>query len=181
MYTHSQEARKRMSLARLGKPRSGSKEDWKWTEESKKKKSLAMMGNQRTKGKRWKVKDTSKLKGRTFSEEHRKKISLARIGEKHWNWKKDRFLIARRQERNNPEYKQWRMQVWLRDKFRCRITNQDCDGKVEAHHILGWQEYVELRYEVNNGITLCHAHHPRKRAEEKRLIPQFQELVSVSN
>ena len=32
----------------------------------------------------------------------------------------------------------------------------------------------------NNGITLCFAHHPRKRAEEKRLSPYFMELVSVS-
>ena len=33
---------------------------------------------------------------------------------------------------------------------------------------------------INNGITLCHAHHPRVRAEEKRLISKFQKLVSVS-
>ena len=38
----------------------------------------------------------------------------------------------------------------------------------------------KLRYEINNGITLYHAHHLRKRAEEKRLAPIFQELVSVS-
>ena len=28
-----------------------------------------------------------------------------------------------------------------------------------------------------NGITLCQAHHPRKRAEEKRLVPVLQRLV----
>ncbi len=50
-----------------------------------------------------------------------------------------------------------------------------------VHHILGFTAYPELRYEINNGITLCQAHHPLKRAEEKRLAPVFQELVSVSN
>lgn len=51
---------------------------------------------------------------------------------------------------------------------------------IEAHHILGWEEYPKLRYEVNNGITLCRAHHPRKRAEEKKLVPYFMGLIPVS-
>ena len=38
----------------------------------------------------------------------------------------------------------------------------------------------ELRYQVNNGITLCQAHHPLKRAEEKRLIPFFNGLLPIS-
>jgi NUMOD3 motif-containing protein len=53
-------------------------------------------------------------------------------------------------------------------------------GRLEAHHILNWREYPELRYDINNGITLCHAHHPRKRAEEKRMVSYFTELLSVS-
>lgn len=35
----------------------------------------------------------------------------------------------------------------------------------------------ETRYEINNGITLCHFHHPRKREKEKELSPFFQELI----
>lgn len=72
------------------------------------------------------------------------------------------------------------MNVYSRDGFKCRIDNESCGGRIEAHHILGWKDYPDLRYESKNGITLCHAHHPRKRAEEKRLAPVFQELVSVS-
>lgn len=52
--------------------------------------------------------------------------------------------------------------------------------KRTVHHILGFKEHPELRYDINNGITLCHFHHPRKKEEEKRLIPTFMELVSVS-
>lgn len=87
-------------------------------------------------------------------------------------WKKDN-------KRNDPAYQSWRMKVWKRDDFRCVIADDNCNGRIEAHHILSWKEYVELRYNVNNGITLCHAHHPKKRAEEKRLIPQFRGIVSV--
>lgn len=62
-----------------------------------------------------------------------------------------------------------------------RIYNIDCSGQIEAHHILGWKSYPELRYETNNGITLCHAHHPRKREDEAKLSPYFQKLVAETN
>lgn len=140
-------------------------------------------------------------KGKTTSEDTKEKMRLAHLGRKYhrkkpaWNkgiklpqisgenhylWIKDRSKLKIQNERNDPEYKQWRKKVWSRDKFKCRIGDDNCEGRIEAHHILSWSEHPELRYNPNNGITLCHAHHPRKRAEEKRLIPTFQELVSVS-
>jgi len=42
------------------------------------------------------------------------------------------------------------------------------------------RDYPELRYEVNNGITLCHFHHPRKINDEMKLSPYFQELIKVN-
>lgn len=101
-------------------------------------------------------------------------------GARNGRWIEDRSTLAQKQIRNDPAYKEWRREVWLRDNFACKIANPDCSGRIEAHHILGWAEYPELRYQSNNGITLCHAHHPFKKAEEKRLSPYFQSLVSVS-
>ena len=101
-------------------------------------------------------------------------------GDKNPSWKGGSEFWKKDNKRNDPAYQAWRMKVWMRDNFKCRIVNDDCEGRIEAHHILGWTKFVELRYEINNGITLCHAHHPRKRAEEKRLIPVFQGMVSVS-
>lgn len=105
-------------------------------------------------------------------------------GKNHYLWVEDRDKLQRynneSKDRRSSAYRDWRKNVWSRDKFKCRIDNLDCCGKIEAHHILSWREYPELRYKTNNGITLCHAHHPRIRAEEKRLIPTFQELVTVS-
>ena len=100
-------------------------------------------------------------------------------GEKSGRWIADRTKLAKRQERNDMAYKNWRKQVWLRDNFTCKIANPDCCGRIEAHHILGWTNYPELRYEVNNGITLCHFHHPRKRKDEMRLSPYFKNLVEL--
>jgi hypothetical protein len=60
------------------------------------------------------------------------------------------------------------------------VGNDDCDEVLEVHHILRWHTYPELRYKINNGITLCHSHHPRKMQEEKRLESELQALVSAS-
>lgn len=131
-------------------------------------------------GKKWTEETRMKmipiLTGRKWKEESKLKIK----GKNHYRYIKDRSKLAKKQNRNDSAYKEWRKQVWLRDNFKCKIANPDCKGKIEAHHILGWSEHPELRYEINNGITLCHAHHPRKRAEEKRLSPYFMGLVSVS-
>lgn len=138
----------------------------------------------------------SQLAEHARSEKHRKWLSLQKKGKTPWNkgikmpeisgensphWIKDRSKLAKKQERNDSSYREWRKKVWLRDNFTCKIANPNCNGRIEAHHILGWTEYPELRYQLNNGITLCHAHHPRRRAEEKRLSPYFMELVSVSS
>jgi hypothetical protein len=76
-----------------------------------------------------------------------------------------------------------RMAYWasMKGKFLCRIADVNCEGRLEAHHILPWRDYPELRYKVNNGITLCHAYHPRKRADEAKLSPFFQSLVAEMN
>lgn len=98
-------------------------------------------------------------------------------------YKVDRSSLQRyadsNKDRRSSAYRDWRKRVWLRDGYACKIANPDCDGRIEAHHILGWSQYPELRYEVNNGITLCHFHHPRKRNDEIRLSPYFKDLINV--
>lgn len=124
------------------------------------------------------------LTGFKHSPESIARMKLAKSLKHPSNYIEDRTKLKRFgndvKDRRSYAYADWRKQVWLRDGFKCKIANPDCSGRIEAHHILGWFEYPELRYQINNGITLCHAHHPRKRAEEKRLVPTFQELVSVS-
>ena len=95
------------------------------------------------------------------------------------HWIGDRSKLAKKQERNDSAYKEWRTKVCGRDNWKCKIADKNCDGKVVVHHILPWAKFPELRYELNNGITLCQFHHPRKRNDEMILSPYFQELVMV--
>ena len=106
---------------------------------------------------------------------------VMRRGEASPHWIKDRSKLKRYNDENKDRrssiYNAWRKSVWLRDNFKCKMSNPDCKGRLEAHHILGWKDYPELRYDINNGITLCHFHHPMKKKDEKRLSPYFMELV----
>jgi hypothetical protein len=110
----------------------------------------------------------------------KKRVSMC--GKNNPKWVKDRTKIKGRHERSfhDPEYKQWRKKVLERDNNTCRLLSSDCEGRLESHHIFSWKEFPELRYIINNGIALCHRHHPKGESDEKRMIPILQELLSVS-
>lgn len=136
-------------------------------------------------------------KGKEMSQQQKDKISLANKGKKltdfqksrfiqrgenHYLWKKDRSSLKDdSKDRKGQLHREWSKSVKNRDKWVCRIADVKCNGKLEAHHILGWKSHPELRYKINNGITLCHAHHPRKREDESKLSPYFQKLVAEMN
>lgn len=133
------------------------------TEETRRKMSVAHIGNK------------SNL-GRKLTEEHKLKVRLSLRGEKHWNWQggktKENHI-----RRNRIEYTEWRKAVFERDGYKCKIANSDCVHEVHAHHILRFSEYPEIRYDLNNGITLCKNHHPLKRSHEQELAPLFKSLI----
>jgi len=124
-------------------------------------------------------KPTLGMTGRKHSEETKKKMSEAHLGKKNGYWKQDRNKLVKNEKKHlDTKYKYWMLEVKNRDKWKCRIINSDCKGRLESHHILNWKDYPELRYEISNGITLCQAHHPRGRESEAKLSPYFQKLVA---
>jgi hypothetical protein len=63
-------------------------------------------------------------------------------------------------DRRNADYKDWRISVFKRDGFICQDCGyfNGCGDKrrdINAHHIVPWVDSKELRYEVDNGETLC--------------------------
>ena len=60
--------------------------------------------------------------------------------------------------RNSYEIRMWRKKVFSRDNFICQVCHQK-GGKLESHHIKAWSKFPQLRFVVDNGITLCEQCH----------------------
>lgn len=59
----------------------------------------------------------------------------------------------------DPIYKKWRKDIYSRDKYVCQWPNCNQRKFLNAHHILTWADNPGLRYNIDNGITLCKTHH----------------------
>ena len=59
-----------------------------------------------------------------------------------------------KQIRNSYEYTLWRTSVFERDDFTCVICNVR-GGRLQADHIKSFAYHPELRFDINNGRTLC--------------------------
>ncbi len=57
--------------------------------------------------------------------------------------------------RNLTLVNQWRRRVFARDNYVCQRCGYDKGHILKAHHIHLWSKFLELRYELSNGITLC--------------------------
>lgn len=73
-------------------------------------------------------------------------------GENNPNYNPNLTYEDRLRNRDLTENINWRNEVFRRDNFKCTI----CDNKeIEAHHLNGYTEFKESRFNINNGVTLC--------------------------
>jgi hypothetical protein len=96
-------------------------------------------------------------KGKKASEETRKKQRDSKLGirgEAHWNYRGYKNKNERKIAIAQDEYKQWRLAIFKRDEYTCQICNIK-GGTLQADHIVPWCINKELRYDINNGRTLC--------------------------
>ncbi len=91
--------------------------------------------------------------GKHHTEKTKRKMSETHKGEKHWNWRGG-ITEERNKERQILELKLWKKSVWERDFFICQKCYQ-LGGNLVAHHIFNWNDFLELRFAIDNGITLC--------------------------
>ena len=148
------------------------------TEESNKKRSLALKGRPSpNKG------HASPKKGLTaveyYGEEKAKMIAQSisdkLVGRIPWNQgiphtELTKAKIGAANEtsvaRQSARYRRWAKGVLTRDGYRCQhcgsYTHKFGDeDAMYAHHVKDWERHLELRFIIENGLTLCNSCHPR--------------------
>ncbi len=78
---------------------------------------------------------------------------------------------------NDPVYKDWRIKVYKRDKFCCQMPGCKAKKRLQAHHIRKWASASTLRFDIENGITLCYYCHKLVTGKEIHYESLFQHIV----
>lgn len=80
-------------------------------------------------------------------------------GSFHWNWKGG-ITGENIKQRNSAQYKKWRKSVFERDGYTCRKCGVKSKN-LQAHHIVRFCDNPKLRFDINNGLTLCKECHKK--------------------
>lgn len=142
----SDEIKKKLSVAHLGQksPMKGKTH----SKETRAKIALAGIGRKNT------------SKGKTRSEQVRikmRKPHLSNRGEKNHNWKGGITSINHKL-RTSPDMVAWRKACFERDNYMCQKTKIS-GGRLVVHHINNFADFPELRFAIDNGITLSDLAH----------------------
>lgn len=121
--------------------------------------------------------------GKKLSIETKFKISNATKGEKSHRWKGGITKINH-SIRDGIESRLWKKAVFIRDNWTCKKCKlRNGSGKrtyLQSHHIKNFSKYPELRFTINNGITLCkkcHREFHKKYGLRNNTIKQIKEFL----
>jgi hypothetical protein len=91
--------------------------------------------------------------GHKLSLESRLKIKKSKIGKKNPNWKGGISDINKK-IRTSMIYRQWQNIIFKRDNYKCCICGKKSKN-LNGHHLCGFSEFPELRFNPDNGVTIC--------------------------
>lgn len=80
------------------------------------------------------------------------------------HWYENNGIGETAKKRNNYTYRQWRKAVIERDG-KCKMCG--AVDNLHAHHIRPFSQYPESSFDIENGLTLCHACHRKVHKEMK--------------
>ncbi len=106
-----------------------------------------------------KMRKASSLRVPSEDELRRRSASMIgkNAGSRGWNWKGGLTPIYKT-IRQSVDFDIWRNAVFTRDNYTCQKTGVR-GGKLHPHHILNFSQYPELRFAIDNGITLSEKSH----------------------
>lgn len=90
-------------------------------------------------------------------------------------WYKEKGLPAPRKgkrkskSKHSMTAKEWITTVKTRDGFKCNKCGSK--NRIAAHHIEAWKDNESLRFDVDNGITLCCSCHAKEEGFQKGQVP----------
>ena len=94
-----------------------------------------------------------------------KKVFNSLPGDKNPNWKGG-ITHPNKLLRNSDSFKKWRLSVFHRDNWTCRKcgkrSKQNEYLRIEAHHVKPFAIFPELRFSIDNGLTLCKKCHDKE-------------------
>ena len=93
-------------------------------------------------------------KARYRADKLRGKLIPELSGKNHWNWKGG-ITDERTRVWHSKEYQEWRKEVYEKDNYTCQKCGDSSGNNLIPHHIESFADFPKLRFEINNGITLC--------------------------
>lgn len=89
-------------------------------------------------------------------------VTASQIYRKRAKWAKDDYYNSDKYAKyRTPEYIAWRTACLKRDNYKCVVCGRGRPAPLQVDHILPWSVNVEMRFEVDNGQTLCIPCHKR--------------------
>lgn len=82
-----------------------------------------------------------------------------------------------RRNYDDPVYKEWRKRVLSRDGHKCQMPRCKRKRSLQVHHIRKWSSASSLRFEIDNGITLCYGCHKEVTNNETFYEHLFNDIV----
>ena len=104
----------------------------------------------------------SGMSGKTHCSKTKEKMRLSSSGELASNWKGGVSSVNKR-IRSSAKYASWRTSVFIRDDYTCTHCGRSSKAGdrvvLNADHIKPFAFYPDLRFDVDNGRTLCEPCH----------------------
>ena len=117
--------------------------------------------------------------GKKHSDKRRKLQSKLFSKEKNPNWQGGK-ISENDTIRHGIEYRLWRETVFSRDGWTCQKTGK-IGYDLQAHHIHNFADYPELRFAIDNGITLskkAHQQFHKKFGKKNNTKQQLNEFLN---